>query len=365
MKIRKSIKIKVIVKIAISVIAIFILTYCGENRMSDNNCEIFAENNFAQDIITLHKGDIELKILPKIGGRIVSLKKEDSNNILKSDSSLWHYRFSEPLPDRIYPSIIPFNGHTVWLGAQTEWWKYQDEKPEMKDKGWPPDPYLIYGNYTITKLMKSAIDLVSMPSPYTGVQLFKHCAILNDGRIIVKAEAKNVRTEPISWDVWMNTRVDGYAKVYVPVSSDKDVRMQFKFEDKFEKMPYEIKDGFFTFKTIPPSEDVPKRHGKAMIYPKTNKAFAFTGDKMFVIKFKKYPREKVHPAHGLFEVYNSVDDKGDALMELEYHSPYSTFKPGEKISAKEVWEVVNYRNGEGFENHVEFIKTYLKLSHNK
>ncbi len=324
------------------------------------------ENNFApekQDVLTLNKGDVTLKILPKIGGRIVFFSKGESGNILKSDSSLWHYKFTEPVEERIYNPILPFNGHIIWLGGQTDWWRRQNVKPEMKNKGatWPPDPFLIYGNYVVTQLNKSRAVLESLPSIYTGVRLIKKIEISDDGKVTLYAEAENIREEAISWDLWFNTRVDGYAKVYVPVREKKNLRMQYNSPDTFDKMPYKIIDGFFTFITQPPADGKQKRDGKALIYPETNKIFAFTQNTMFVVSFEKYDKTKVHPEHGMAEIYNSVDKTGDALTELEYHSPYKTILPGEKIISKEVWRVVEYRNKQTDEDRIRFIRTYLSL----
>ncbi len=333
-----------------------------DNTMNDY-AKTLSGNEKRTGIIVLSKNNTEVKILPSIGGTIVYFGKTNGKNILKSDTSLWNYKFDVPVKDRIYNNIIPINGHTIWLGTQTDWWKNQNVRKDLREKqaAWPPDPFLIYGEYNVLKLTESYAVLESEPSIYTGVKLIKKIRVIKDGRAVIIAEAINVTDKPISWDVWFNTRVDGYAKIYVPIAKRENVRIQYKFENQFEKMPYKIEKGFFTFVTSPPSSGFPKRHGKALIYPRTNKMFAFTNDKMFVIAFKKYNRSKVHKEHGMVEIYNSVDANGDALSEMEYHAPYETILPEKSISGKEVWEIVDYRNGNDFNSHINFINAYLSL----
>ncbi len=49
-------------------------------------------------------------------------------------------------------------------------------------------------------------------------------------------------------------------------------------------------------------------------------------------------------------------------MELEYHTPYQTIKPGETIYGEETWDIVEYRNGNDTNAHLKFIDAYLKLN---
>ena len=313
------------------------------------------------DLEILENNIIKLGILAKAGGRIVLLQRENGRNILKTDSSYWNYKYEDPLEKRLYMNKLPFNGHIVWLGPQSEWWSRQDKNLELKNKQsrWPPDPYLTYSDYEIVEKTKNRITLDGPASEYTGVKLSKTIELLDNGKISFTVTCENIRKQNVSWDLWMNTRVDGNNKVYVPVANQKDLNMEYRLEKGMEKMPYKIINGFFTFETKRPEKGIKKAHGKSFIYPCMDRIFSFTKNEMFVIQFKRYEKKLVHPEQGLIEIYNSVDDKDDALMELEYHTPYIELKPGEKMTGKEIWEVIKYNGGESSEEHILFIEKYF------
>jgi hypothetical protein len=82
---------------------------------------------------------------------------------------------------------------------------------------------------------------------------------------------------------------------------------------------------------------------------------------MLLIQFEKHQQSAIHPNQALVEVYNSVaiDSKQD-LLELEYHSPYKTLKPGEIMEAWETWEVHAYAGPDHQKKQIEFLNTIIK-----
>jgi len=349
---------------SVPVIILISLAFIGiPNNYDSSNIFSVSKMKNNGNIIELKNSGIKLKVIPRIGGRIVSLQKDNGNNILKSDSTLWNYKFDKPVSNLIDNEIIHFNGHIVWVGPQSEWWTHQNIIKDKKDEAsrWPPDPYLIYGNFNILKLEDNYVKMIGPKSKYTGVQLTKEINIKDDGTVLFKVEAENIRNENIVWDLWMNTRIDGFNKVYVPVKNNSDLRVEYR-NNSFDKMPYAIIEGFFTFKTKMPSFNKNKIGGKAFINPNSNNIFAFTDSEMFVISFDKYEKNLVHPQQGMVEIYNSVTKNGDALMELEYHTPYETIEPNHKINSSEKWQVIEYRNGSSVEEHIRFIKIFQKLT---
>jgi hypothetical protein len=308
--------------------------------------------------------NVTVGVLPGAGGRIVLLQKGSRPNILKSDPALWDYTFEQPVAERIPMNKIPFNGHIVWVGPQSEWWIHQDVNTDLKSKRsrWPPDPYLTYSDFTVTGRTDSSMSLAGPGSDYTGIRLEKEIALDDDGGMTFVVRGTNVRKESISWDLWLNTRIDGFNKVYVPLRSRSDLRMEYRLEDKMEEMPHEVQDGHFSFATHYPSKGFTRIHGKALICPATDRMFAFTKHEMLVIRFEKYERDLVHPEQGMVEIYNSVDQAGDALMELEYHTPYRTLRSGESMLGKEIWEVLAYEGADDRQEHLAFIEKYVGAS---
>ncbi len=312
-----------------------------------------------ENVLYLKRNEIKVGLLPDVGGRIVYLSTGGSANVLKSDPGLWN----EPPGDRPKPSpdaeFKAYNGHIVWLGPQSEWWLHQDENPALKEQAspWPPDPYLIFGQFQIIGQTAHSIVLQSPGSPVTGMQLTKKVEIKENGEIYFEVTGKNTREEAVSWDLWLNTRIDGYQKCYVPIGEKGIVRMDAGQTAQKDTMPYKVVDGFFTFLPGLPSGDKILRVAKAFLYPTRPLIAAFTDDVLFTIRFDKHLMEEIHPEHALVEIYNAVTKADeDALLELEYHAPYKTLKPGESMKTHEVWKVFPYHGDGSEKDQLDFLK---------
>ncbi len=314
------------------------------------------------NLIWLHKGKVALGILTGAGGRIVYLKKDGSNNLLKSDEKLWGMKYTKPVYQLIDGRIIPFQGHIVWLGPQSLWWQQQDLNTFLKEKKaeWPPDPFLIYGLCNVLEKDSDRVMLQNPASPYSGVKLDKTIFLDEHGRVHFQVEASNVRDDSVSWDLWLNTRVDGWSRVYVPVGSKKNFRVQNYPERHTDPMNFQIIGQYFTFDPSAPDDGIKSRESKAFLYPASDRMFCFTGKQMLVIHFTHYEKKLVHPEQAVVEIYNRVRANGDALLELEYHSPFLTLEPGQKMSANEVWEIIDYPGENNHESHIKFIGEYQK-----
>ena len=184
-------------------------------------------------VIHLQNGGTVLGILPDVGGRIVFLSADGSPNILKSDSSLWNEPESErPVPG--YNSEFKaYNGHIVWVGPQSQWWAHQEGNQARKKSkaNWPPDPWLIYGKYEILAQSDTSIKMMSPYSEISGLRLIKEVRVEDDGSVFFQVEGINYNRLPVSWDLWLNTRVDGYSMAYVPVNREQDVRINAGTDD--------------------------------------------------------------------------------------------------------------------------------------
>ena len=79
---------------------------------------------------------------------------------------------------------------------------------------------------------------------------------------------------------------------------------------------------------------------------------AFIGNSLLIIRFEHHDRKTIHPEQALVEIFNLTQhDADEALMELEYHSPYKTINPGGIMTAWEVWKVY-----ENIENNTDDAK---------
>ncbi len=132
------------------------------------------QNNGGEKLILLKNFQIEIGIIPDLGGRIVLLRKPGMKNILKSDPTQWNDPLARPEVSA-FSGFKAFNGHIVWLSPQSEWWIKLDINSERRDNKviWPPDPYLIYGDYKIAEKTDTSITTIGTESPVIGVQLIK------------------------------------------------------------------------------------------------------------------------------------------------------------------------------------------------
>lgn len=311
-------------------------------------------------MIYLENDDYKVGILPSVGGRIVYLGYKDSGNILKSDSSLWN----EPESMRIEPGpespFKAYNGHIVWVGPQSEWWKHQEINPGKRTRSpnWPPDPWLIYGVYKVVSQKDNELVMMGPRSPVSGLRLVKSIRLEAEGGIYFEAEAYNTRKTSVSWDLWLNTRLDGFVRSFVPVESPENIRVD---EKESSKMPYAHCDGYFYYLTESPGSEQKQRNSKAFITPSQNWMAAFRGEYCLKISFPDSDASRVHPEQAKVEIYNATfHEKSEDLTELEYHSDFKTLQPGESMKTWQRWEVIPYRGKDIPDSYIRFMKKQFR-----
>ncbi len=311
-------------------------------------------------LITLKNSQIEIGIIPHLGGRIVVLRKPGMNNILKSDSAQWNDPLARP-EISAFSDFKAFNGHIVWLSPQSEWWIKQDINLERRDSKaiWPPDPYLIYGNYQITERTDTSLTMVGPASPISGVQLTKKVLINSQGVVTFETSAKNIREQPISWGLWFNTRLDGFARCYLPANESDLRKLAVTGDENETPLPYAFTQGYFTF--LPPalSNASSKYVQKAFLIPKENFMVGFSEGQAIKISFEGVPPAQIHPDQAPVEIYNLIS-ASETLLELEVHGPYQTFQPGESIRMAETWQLFKYDGETTPQAHIAFINEKLK-----
>ena len=319
----------------------------------------------ADALLMLRRGDIELGILAEVGGRVVLLRRPGGENLLKSNPNLWN----EAPEKRPSPSGNPgwkgYDGHIVWLGPQSGWWNQQDRFPKMKGKDWPPDPYLIYGDFEVVEKTNHYARLVGPESAVSGIRLTKEYWLEEDGKVRLGVTATNIRDEPVSWGIWTNTRFPGKTPSYMPLdpSQQPEYAIKGKWEIRKNPMPYQVVDGFFTFMPEAPSPPGEKSlRNKVFATPLDGLLAAFTKDQLFVKKADTRFASKVHPNQGFAEIYHVVSApsrKGENVMELEFHGPYRMLAPGESMSFEETWELWPYSGSKAVQEQVDFLQEIM------
>lgn len=304
---------------------------------------------------------LRVVVAPRAGGRIVSVSRPDGPNLLKVDPHLLgNYRWSGKATPR--SRFEQWNGHTVWVGPQSAFWSNQRVLPDRRGKKavWPPDPFVEKAGYDVTHASNTSITMVSPDSPVCGLRVTKHIRLDSEGKVHFRATGENIRAKPVSADLWLNTRVDGFSRCYVPLGPDSEIRIQHpprKGRRRADLMEFHDVDGYFTFNPQPPSSARANRWAKAFLYPSRGLIAAFTATDLLAIHFAHHAQNSIHPEQALVELYNATGTGGaGSLLELEYHAPYRTLEPGASMHAQQTWTVRAYDGESTAEAHTAFLK---------
>lgn len=295
-------------------------------------------------MIRIENAGVEAQILLEVGGRIVSYNRVGKPNVLESDPSLWN----ETKEQRLQPSpnmldFRPYNGHEVWVGPQSQWWKQQTLNAEKIDSDlfWPPDPYISFGAYHIIEQTSSSLVIEGEDSPISGLRMKKSMRIEEDGSLFFQVEATNVRKNDVSWDLWLITRVNGHNENYVPVRSAEDVVLGEPSHPWQGRPTYKVENGYFSFTPLDNDHQCEECTGKAYIKASEPVIYAHCGDEWLKLEFEHHDSSLLHPEQTEIELYNFVHaEKEKSLLELEYHAPYRTLHAGESMQTWSRWRLM-------------------------
>lgn len=299
-------------------------------------------------IIHITNGQTEASILSDVGGRIVSFRRKNGENVLKSDPTLWN----EPASERIKPTadtldFKAYNGHEVWVGPQSLWWKQQDLNEEKKNSllFWPPDPFISFGSYKILDQSDNRVVLESEQSPISGVVITKEIEIDCNGKLHFSATIQNMRNTPVSWDIWFVTRVNGHNLNFVPVNAPEEVSLSEPSHSYQGRPRYKIEENYFSFTPLDKDPNFEECTGKAFIRSNHPIIATVCGSELFILKYTHHTPDTIHPEQSEIELYNFVhEEREKSLLELEYHSPFQKLNPGEKMKSSMTWELISLNN---------------------
>lgn len=294
-------------------------------------------------LIRIENGGVEAQILLEVGGRIVSYNRVGRPNVLESDSSLWYETDAQRLvPSPTMLDFRAYNGHEVWVGPQSQWWKQQTLNQEKieSDLFWPPDPYISFGRYEVLTQTPQSITILSEPSPISGLQLKKSISLNDRGELFFLVEAENIRQTPVAWDLWLITRVNGHNENFVPVASPDDVSLGEPSHPWQGRPTYKVEKGYFSFTPLQKDPNFEECTGKAYIKATKPVIYAHCGDEWLTLEFEHHDPSTLHPEQAEIELYNFVHaERAKSLLELEYHAPYKILQPREKMSTWSRWRL--------------------------
>lgn len=309
--------------------------------------------------LVLDNGTVRLEATPAFGGRILSWHLAGEPNVLKIGE--------EAIRDQPHPAWsatagdIPYLGHDVWVGPQSQWWLHQDVNPARRDAAanWPPDPYLSLANVRVRSRDARQFIVEGVDSPVTGVRLRKQVRLDEESpdTVWVEAQARNVRATPVSWDLWFNTRVAADTRVFVPVAdAERDIDLQASTDPGTTAPRHLWNAGLFVL-TAQSADSPLIQRGKYRLQPSSGWMAGFAGHQMLLIRFEHQPRERIHPEQGQVELYLDAPSyaRGQGLMEMEVHAPYRQLAPGERMRATERWTLLRYDGPDKFKAQRDFL----------
>jgi len=162
------------------------------------------------DLVTIATAELSAVLLPRVGGRLISLSKNGREMLwrnpayLDSEMRVMRPRTDWPAPDGTMGSWVNLGGSKTWLAPQG--W----DSPDC----WagPPDPVLDGGPYetvVTTNDHHSEVVLTSGVDPVTGMQITRSLQFSAGEAVIRQTSAiTNRGRAPVSWAAWDVTQVD-------------------------------------------------------------------------------------------------------------------------------------------------------------
>jgi hypothetical protein len=185
----------------------------------------------------------------------------------------------------------------------------------------------------------------------------KEIVITGPNKVRFTATIRNIRNKPVSWDLWMNTRLDGKARVYVPVAGIGNIKKVSTGQGPgSQAIAYTRQEGYITFIPQLPGPDKKDRFTKLYLHPEAPWIGAFTKNHLFIKRFQAHAEELIHPEQALVELYNCMSqDPAENVLELEHHGPYRELQPGEVIAETEEWEIMPYTGKRETRSELQFL----------
>ncbi|OQO89701.1 hypothetical protein B1813_22655 [Saccharomonospora piscinae] len=163
----------------------------------------------APTVVWLSNDRLRLGIVPELGGRLLSLSRQDGRELLWRDENL--------LTDEL--RFRDGHVHRPVAGSLGDWVNYGGDKTWPAPQGWesrdqwagPPDPVLDSGAYAVTTDVRDGLATVTLTSgddPRTGLRLRRRFELRDGGDgYRLTLSALNTSGRSVRWALWNVTQL--------------------------------------------------------------------------------------------------------------------------------------------------------------
>lgn len=301
-------------------------------------CDI--EKKEYPEIISLENESLKVFVATHLGGRLIFFGSPDGENFLQVNEKAWTEKSPFPSSDSLKIPFLGYDGMITWLGPQSDWWTQQEVVPDLKRQKavWPPDPFIIYGEYRVTALSDSSLTLKGPHSSVSGITMTKKFSLTHN-RMDYEVWIENTGRDTVDWDIWTNSRFDVNTAYCIPLNKNNSIRVEDYSENVDDSLQYSTNDDCFNF-LLPDTAGLQNRayKAKAFINGSKGKIIVSGNQEKLIMNFDEVAASDIHPEHGFVEVYVALtSNPSKNLLELEHHSAYQMLAPGEIMKQKQNW----------------------------
>lgn len=270
-------------------------------------------------VIKLTNHDLELTILPGVGGRLWDVTFQ-GRSLLWQNPDLVGLPFDES--DLVgLPTKSPQFGFPLWGGEKT--WI----APDADWVNEAPYPVLDSGAYRIKKNQSALVDLTSEVCPETNLSVNRRIALTSATTWSIEHAVTNCGASPRKTGIWSVMMINTPAKIGVVMDNPE-------FHSVFGKAQtlVEIHNNCIIGDCARQQEfkvGLSNRHGSTLIN------FGETGPTLMCSVPAPLPNDRFAHQHPV-EIFNSGDYP---YCEAEWHSPMTELHPGETLSFHQVFRL--------------------------
>jgi hypothetical protein len=261
----------------------------------------------------LTNGTVELVYVPQVG-RIMRYGYIGKSNVLWENPGM---AGKVVKPSANLKDWANFGGDKLWPAPQDRW-------------GWPPDPFIDPGTYSVTVSANKHLLIMGQPSVKSGMRFSRDISLTRaDTGVIIVNTMTNTDKESVHWGLWEITQVDDPEVAGIPAAGNEGFKLLTQGQTPTNAVT--VTNGIARVRRDP------KKSGKIG----STAAGGWVISERNGVRFRvaASPSEKRNPEYPdggcRQEVYWNQDP--DKYVELELLGPVVHIAPGESVTQTVRW----------------------------